>query len=376
MKNILLLFLLFFTFTSHTQNELRFSDSLRISLVTGAPSPHNLYSQFGHSALRVIDYKQQLDLCFNYGTFDFDAPNFYLKFLRGQLNYMLSVSSTAPLARYYQKEGRSLVDQEFLLDKSEQQAVAVFLEENYQPKNRFYLYDFFHDNCATRIRDIFEKNVEGFSYENAEVETYTFRQMLDLYVSGWTNFGMDLILGYPTDQEAGMRAQMFLPDYLMTNLTQFAKNDGRSLLDVARPLNNVQETAEVKTNPFSPMLAMILLFLIAAAVSFLAKEKAKKIFDRIFMTILGLMGLIMLFMWFGTDHWTTTKNLNVLWASPLFLLLLFKDWKFIYLIGLLGVVVVLLGWTFLPQQFHIAFIPILLAIALRCLDNLSWLPRK
>lgn len=377
MKNILLLLLVFFfTITSNAQNELRLSDSVRISLVTGAPSPHNLYSQFGHSAIRVVDYKQRLDISFNYGTFDFDTPGFYIKFLRGQLNYMLSVNATAPLARYYEQEGRSLIDQEFLLDEAERKVVADFLVYNYQPENRFYLYDFFYDNCATRIRDIFEKDVNGFTYEEADVKTYTFRQMLDLYVGGWTNFGMDLILGYTTDQEADMRAQMFLPDYLMKNLTQFAKNDGQPLLGEAKPLNNVKETAEVKKNLFSPMLIMILLFLIAAFISFFAQEKAKKTFDRIFLTLLGIMGLFMLFMWFGTDHWTTTKNLNVLWASPFFLFLLFKNWKFVYLIGLAGTAIVLLGWTLLPQQFHIAFIPILLAIAIRCLDNLSWLPKE
>lgn len=376
MKNVLLLFLFFCVLTINAQSNLRLSDSVRISLVTGAPSPHNLYSQFGHSAIRVVDYKQGLDISFNYGTFDFDAPGFYLKFLRGQLNYMLSVSSTAPLARYYQQEGRSLIDQEFLLDKEETKAVADFLVYNYQPENRFYLYDFFYDNCATRIRDIFEKEVSGFTYEEAAVETYTFRQMLDLYVGGWTNFGMDLILGYTTDQETNMRAQMFLPDYLMKNLTQFAKNDGQPLLGAPQLLNNVQEVAEARKGFLSPMLVMILLFLVTVAISFFTKEKTKKIFDRIFLTLLGVMGIFMLFMWFGTDHWTTTKNLNILWASPFFFLLLFRDWKFIYIIGLVGAIVVLLGWTLLPQQFHMAFIPILLAIVLRCLDNLAWIPRK
>ncbi|MEN0049760.1 MAG: DUF4105 domain-containing protein [Bacteroidota bacterium] len=376
MKNVLLLFLFFCVLTINAQSNLRLSDSVRISLVTGAPSPHNLYSQFGHSAIRVVDYKQGLDISFNYGTFDFDAPGFYLKFLRGQLNYMLSVSSTAPLARYYQQEGRSLIDQEFLLDKEETKAVADFLVYNYQPENRFYLYDFFYDNCATRIRDIFEKEVSGFTYEEAAVETYTFRQMLDLYVGGWTNFGMDLILGYTTDQETNMRAQMFLPDYLMKNLTQFAKNDGQPLLGAPQLLNNVQEVAEARKGFLSPMLVMILLFLVTVAISFFTKEKTKKIFDRIFLTLLGVMGIFMLFMWFGTDHWTTTKNLNIVWASPFFFLLLFRDWKFIYIIGLVGAIVVLLGWTLLPQQFHMAFIPILLAIVLRCLDNLAWIPRK
>jgi len=376
MKNIFLFLFFFSAFTTDAQNELRLSDSVRISLVTGAPSPHNLYSQFGHSAIRVVDYKQRLDISFNYGTFDFDAPGFYRKFLQGKLNYMLSVSSTAPLARYYQQEGRILIDQEFLLDKAERQAVADFLVYNYQPENRFYLYDFFYDNCATRIRDIFEEEVSGFTYEDAEVKTYTFRQMLDLYVGGWTNFGMDLILGYPTDQMADMRAQMFLPDYLMKNLTQFAKNDGQPLLGDPKPLNDVKETKEAEKGLFSPMVVMILLLLSAFGITFLAKDKTKTVFDRIFLTLLGIMGLFMLFMWFGTDHWTTTKNLNILWASPFFLFLLFKKWNFVYIIGLLGVVIVLLGWTFLPQQFHLAFIPILLAIAIRCLDNLGWLPFK
>ncbi|MEM0992712.1 MAG: DUF4105 domain-containing protein [Bacteroidota bacterium] len=378
MKNIFFfLFFLSVTVLTGQNNTFRFSDSLRISLVTGSAG-NNLYTKFGHSTVRVIDYKNGLDVAFNYGTFDFDAPGFYLNFLRGKLNYFLSIDRMDQVKRYYTYYQRSLIDQEILLDPSERQVVAQFLQNNYLPENRFYLYDFFYDNCATRIRDILETEVEGFSYEKEiKIESYTFRQMLDLYVGDlyWTDFGMDLILGYPTDKVTDVREQMFLPDYLAQNLTQYAKKDGKPLLATPQPINQVTPIVQQSSAVLSPLVIMSFLFILSVVLTFFAQEKIRKWFDRVFFMVLGLMGCIMLFMWFGTDHWTTTKNLNVMWANPLFLLLPFlKNNKWIIYLGLAGVAVVLLGWAILPQQFHIAFLPILLTSGIRLVDR-SGLPK-
>ncbi|MEM9888222.1 MAG: DUF4105 domain-containing protein, partial [Bacteroidota bacterium] len=376
-RNILFLFFFFFYSLLLGQgNALRFSDSLRISLITGSPGT-DLYAQFGHSVIRVVDYKYGTDLSFNYGTFDFDTPNFYWKFLRGKLNYTLSVSRTKAMIAHYTRDKRQLLEQEILLSQREEEAVAAFLKENYLPQNRLYLYDFFYDNCATRIRDILEKEVKEFEYTAAsEIESYTFRQMLDLYIGkgSWTDFGMDLILGYPTDQLTDVRDQMFLPEYLAQNLKQHARKEGKILLGDPKPLNQVAVVAQKLNVLTSPMTVMSLIFIVGALLTFFANEKVKIWFDRLLFPILGLAGCLMLFLWFGTDHWTTTKNLNVIWANPLFLLFPFlKQRKWLAYLGMIALIVILLGWFILPQEFHLAFLPILLLIGVRSGDRLDWL---
>lgn len=348
-----------------------FSDSLRISLITSSPGT-DLYAQFGHSMVRVVDYKLRRDVSFNYGTFNFNTPNFYWKFLQGKLNYELAVHSTAATIQHYTAEQRQLTEQLFLLSAEEKQAVASFLFNNALPENKEYLYDFFYDNCATRIRDVLEEEVNDFSYLEAEVEDYSFRQMLGLYVGDnpWTDFGFDLILGYPTDQIADMRDQMFLPDYLARNLTQFARNNGRPLLSEAKAINKV-EVVKDNSSFLTPMLLTILLLIGTVLLSWKGTSKAKKLFDAIFFSILGILGSFMLFMWFGTDHWTTTKNLNVIWANPLFLLFLFlkkRKWLAILAIAM-GIGLLLISW-WLPQQFHLAFIPIWVSMIVRGADYL------
>ena len=141
--NLLVLYILLFFFTGLSAQN--FGPDTKISLITIGPG-HDLYSKFGHSAIRLSDPSQGLDLSYNYGTFDFDTPNFYGKFVRGKLDYILSVDKTFPLLRYYQRTGREVIEQDLLLSPEEVQEVAAFLIENYKPENRTYKYDFFYDS--------------------------------------------------------------------------------------------------------------------------------------------------------------------------------------------------------------------------------------
>ncbi|NJL76900.1 MAG: DUF4105 domain-containing protein [Saprospiraceae bacterium] len=176
MKKYLFLILLIIGWEANQAQN--FSDSVRISLVTGSPGK-DLYAQFGHSAIRVQDFKYNQDLVFNYGTFDFDTPNFYWKFVRGKLEYILSVGATSRMIPYYEREGRSLTEQEIQLDSAQQQRVLRILSFNYQPENRGYLYDFFFDNCATRIRDVFENELApNFTYLSSDTVSITFGSCL------------------------------------------------------------------------------------------------------------------------------------------------------------------------------------------------------
>jgi hypothetical protein len=198
------------------------STKAEVSLITCGPG-QDLYATFGHSALQVYDPVNGIDKVYNYGTFDFNTPNFYLKFARGKLNYILNVSTFERFLYTYHVEGRWVVRQELELSPEQKEELYTFLEWNAKPENRDYQYDFFYDNCSTRIRDALLKILgEDLYFPELESDTTaTFREMIDLYLTNhaWSDLGIDLALGMPCDEEAGFYEKMFLPDYLMAHFT-------------------------------------------------------------------------------------------------------------------------------------------------------------
>lgn len=158
MKKIFLLVNLCFAVCFNRQQKLFAQDStrIRISLLTCSPG-EELYASFGHSALRVIDSNAVTDIIYNYGTFNFDDPDFYSKFVRGKLFYALSIERPEDFLYSYRAENRSVTEQ--VLDIAQPEALAIkhFLAENIKEEKRWYKYDFVRDNCTTRLRDILVK---------------------------------------------------------------------------------------------------------------------------------------------------------------------------------------------------------------------------
>ncbi|MEO5581099.1 MAG: DUF4105 domain-containing protein, partial [Saprospiraceae bacterium] len=186
-------------------------DSLQISLLSCSPG-EELYSIFGHSAFRVLDFTGKRDLVFNYGTFNFREKNFYLKFMQGKLNYLLSVEPYEDFIYSYSLENRIVYEQKFNLTREQKSQLFRDLQINAQPANRAYKYDFFWDNCSTRIRDKID-HVFNQSITYPVRPGIPFRDYLHRYLvySPWSRFGIDLILGMPTDAIAQTREAMFLP---------------------------------------------------------------------------------------------------------------------------------------------------------------------
>ncbi|MEE4178154.1 MAG: DUF4105 domain-containing protein [Bacteroides sp.] len=374
MKKISLLLLVGLLFSpvllSAAQGEL--SPSARISLLTATPGDE-LYSVFGHSALRVRDPETGLDEVYNYGTFDFDTPNFYLKFLRGKLFYKLSVVPHEYFLLEYRYEGRGISEQILNLSQEETRRIYDFLQVNRQPGNEYYLYDFFYDNCATRIRDIVENQLEPDWGEDPVPEySRSFRDMLKPFLVNkpWALFGVDLVLGLPSDREATPWHYMFLPDEMFLAFSQARHANGRPLIE-QYALVLEQTFSPGKSHWLTPLVAAWMVFLLG--ILSLLKVRIARVFDKIFFTILGLVGLVILFLWFLSDHTATNANLNLLWALPTHLYFIFKG-NMIYPIGIpryyFKVVFflnlfLLLFWPLLPQGFHPAFLPLILLSAVK-----------
>lgn len=357
-----------------------FAQNYQISLLTCDPG-EELYSAFGHNAVRVLDENTGRDIVFNYGTFDFDTPNFYMKFARGKLDYMLSVSTYEQFILHYQYLQRSVREQVLDLSPEQKLRAVQFLQANYEPENRFYRYDFFFDNCATRIRDMMEMVLgEQLQWKkDSDAPDKSFRTLIDEYVYPlpWADFGIDLALGSVIDQKASEREKQFLPDYMEDAFsTAMIVGDGPS-----RPLVKSASTVLEIDGPlsggsyFNPYLLFWLILIAGVVLTYLGFRK-KRLYiglDVGLFGILGIVGLIITFLWFFTDHSATAYNWNLLWAFPLHLVLVFglmqaypSPWVRKYLLFALiladaAVVFWILGW----QSFHPSILPLLLLIILR-----------
>jgi hypothetical protein len=202
--------------------------AIYISLLTCTPGKE-MYARYGHTALRVVDTEQQMDVCFNYGMFDFNTEHFYYKFVRGETYYQLGAEDTYSFLMAYKMEGRQVYEQQLNLTDSQAVAVRDALIENYQPENRQYLYNFVFDNCATRPLAVIEKAVgDTIRSTYSGWKGKTFRQILQYYTGmhSWAEFGTNLLFGRRADREMTQREKTFLPEQLMLYLSYATFSDG------------------------------------------------------------------------------------------------------------------------------------------------------
>lgn len=379
MKNLLKKVLLSYSFIYST---ILFANAeqYQISLLTCDPGDQ-IYSVFGHSAIRVLNQETGEDLVYNYGTFDFDAPFFVVKFTQRTLDYMLTVTTFDRFLYEYQYFQRNVREQILDLNPKQTDEVIRFLKINLLPENRFYRYDFFYDNCATRIRDLFE-DILGKQlvwYDPAEPQDQTFRELIDEYVYPlpWYDLGIDLALGSVIDAKASEREKQFLPDYMEAAFARAEiEGDGptRPLVKDARTVLQFPDRPS-EGSLFNPYAVMWLVAIVFMVITFLGYKRKRLYvgFDAVLFTVLGLVGLLVFVLWFLTFHSQTKWNWNLLWAFPMHLALVYGllkekilPWVRRYLMFALimadaAVIFWILGW----QSFHPSLIPILLVVILR-----------
>ena len=292
----------------------------------------------------------------------------------------------------YIEEDRTVSEQVLNLTFSEKQAIVDFLEENYKGQNKYYKYDFFFDNCTSRVRDLLSKVLSDKLVWNqkANENNLTFRKSLDPYIitMPWVKFGFYLGLGNVTDRIPNYFEAMFLPSRLEKGLA-LANIQGRT---VNKPLvsktisiyNSLNKEASVE--PFvTPELVFGLILILALILSYFQfKNQIQPYwFDLWLWTNTGLAGILVLFLWFGTDHKATANNMNFIWSNPLWLFALgtivsskINKYKIViqYLMFIICFNLVLFS-PFFPQSFHHSFILIMLILAIRSAMNI-WSIKK
>ncbi len=357
------------------------AQSYRISLLTCDPG-EEIYSSFGHSGIRVLDLDSGRDVVYNYGTFDFGAPNFVLNFAGGRLDYYLSVSTFDRFIAEYDYFRRSVREQVLNLNEEQKLELIRFLETNYLPENRAYRYDFFYDNCATRIRDAISTVLgDQLVWHDEELEGVekTFRELIDemVYYMTWSDLGIDLALGSRLDRDATPHEEQFLPKYMEQAFARAEiQGDGptRPLVSESRVILGF-EKPEGTFGAVNPYWIFWVVALVFTAVTFVGFKKKKLFigFDVVFFGVLGIIGLVMSLLWIYSLIPSTKWNWNILWAFPGHLVLAvallkntIKPWLLKYLLFALimadaSVVFWILGW----QSFHPSLIPLLLVLILR-----------
>tara|TARA_R110000868_G_scaffold37018_4_gene130954 strand:- start:17 stop:1189 length:1173 start_codon:yes stop_codon:yes gene_type:complete len=378
MKKSLLLLSLFISSQFIFAQENLLSEQAEISVLTISPG-NSLNDAFGHNAFRIKDSANNLDITFDYGRFDFEAPNFYLNFARGKLNYSIGSINFYDFLRFYIYQNRTVKEQLLNLSQSEKQTLYNYLLENNKPENREYLYEFFFDNCATKIKDVVNitlSNTIDFKIPE-DLKQDTFRTLIhnNLNRNSWGSLGIDVALGSVIDRKATPEEHMFLPE----NIYRFfevatIKNDNK-LVKESNVLYQKKKTVKSSSFLTSPLFVFGSIAILILYITFkdYKNRKQTKWLDIVLFSITGIIGVLILLLWFATDHKGTHQNYNLLWAFALNILFIGQFFKekvsnwFIKYIKLLIILLCLLTlhWIIGVQVFAIGLIPFLVALFIR-----------
>jgi len=389
---ILLLAFSAFTCNIHSQ-QILLSDSSKISLLTNSPWDGAVYSLFGHTAIRVNDKVNNLDIAFNYGIFDFNSPNFIFRFVKGETDYMLAGYDFERYLFEYQLKGIPVYEQVLNLTQTEKQNLWNALCINALPENRVYRYNFLFDNCSTRPRDIIEKNIQGTIQYIPTEKSQTFRDLIHECVNNevWVRFGIDLIIGSGADRLATDREKMFLPLYLKNAYdgAEIVTPDGEKKALISSEKYVISGTGiNSSMTPDYPLITGCLLLLATVILSALnIKNKIKltgKIFDTILFLLFGLTGCIIAFLMFISVHPCVDANWNLIWLNPIQLIFAFLFLpkclsRYIYCYHFTNFALLslfLLCWIFIPQYLETAFLPFIAAMCLRSGTNIVMYKRN
>lgn len=366
------------------------SPAARVSLITYGPGDDDISSSFGHTEIRISDPATGLDNNYSYGGFDYRADYFILKFLRGTLPYHISRHNLYQVIYYYQQNNRSIREQQLNLSPAQRQRLYTALEENYLPQNREYRYKFYYDNCATRPRDmIVQACGDSLQLPNPRQPTKSYRDWMNDYLGNkpWSQLGMNIAIGRPSDAITTNWEAMYLPDNVFN---QFARATLRqangqqvSLVSSTQTLFEAQKLP--KRNVPLPLYPAFVFAVLGALIGFVTyrqyvRGNVSRWIDRLLFGFVGLCGWLLFLLWVATDHGVTAWNPSLLWLMPLHLPLIFwvtrqKNQRFVN--GYFGTTALLiLVGLFLSNVPGGADQLFMLTLLIRCVANLQQVRRK
>lgn len=369
-------------------------DSLRISILTCAAG-EEIYTLFGHTAIRCENLTRKTDVVYNYGVFDFSSGGFVLRFAFGETDYRLDKNRTDYFTYAYYYAGRNIRQQILNLTQAEKVRLVNLLEENYRPENRIYRYNFFYDNCSTRPRDKVEEAVQGnvdYGMDMNVPTEHTYRELIYQYSEGhpWSRLAMDLCLGSEADKPISRRAMQFVPFLLQEDLSQAHITD---TIGQQRPLVS-QEGLLVKAlvmeksrgDGLSPNFCAWLCFAVTLLISIYGLRRKKSLWgvDVFWLGAAGLAGCVLAFLVFFSQHPCMSPNYLLFVFHPLHLLGLAEvAYKVrrgrisLYLVAnLIVLTLFMMFWAAFPQEFPSTVVPLALCLLIRSTAHIAQIKQK
>ena len=369
--NIIFVFTLIFFSCKIYANELEDKSRYKISILSIGEGP-SLVDAFGHTAIRIKDAELKNDVVFNFGVYDFNSPNFYSNFVKGRPEYKLGIQNYNNLIQNYIRQKRYIVEHQLNLDQNSIKIIIDLLVEKLN--DPYYIYDYFRDNCTTRAADIvIDKTNNKFKDDKLESETvFSFRNLIHEKINenSWAALGIDLCLGAIIDKKINTRETFFLPENLMNYLDLFeADIIKRNIIYSPESKISYQE------NLPSPLLVNLILSLIIVAVTIFnfKRNKWNKSLDILIFLISGSIGILIIFLWFFSNHFAGAQNFNLLWAFPFNFTLIFAiyktkipNWSIGYIKLLIILIILLfLHWITGVQKYNLTLLPIFIALLIR-----------
>jgi hypothetical protein len=352
-------------------------DNLQVSLLTVKPSPIEIYTVFGHTALRLCDPTNDTDVVLNWGMFNPHAPNFHYHFVKGETDYYFANMDYKSFFLEYSWKNTTITEQILNIPNENKEALVQILALNLKPENRNYRYNFLFDNCTTRPRDIIEKCCGGKLVYPDQPKQPTFRELIYSCTGPypWTTFGIDLVIGSGADSLISLRQELFLPEKLMNALdeaTVLTPNGDEFPLVVSSQII-LQSSGEEENSQSvfwnSPLIICSLIFLIYLVLLLAGYYQKKRIrwLPAILFFVAGIAGCIVFMLCFFSVHPCTWPNWNILWLHPLHFIgfagFLFKKsyplFRWYHAVNFVLLSGFLLGWYWIPQELHPAFIPLI-----------------
>jgi hypothetical protein len=320
------------------------SEKASVNVYTFGPG-NEYFSLFGHSSIRVYDNLKGYDLNYNFGIFSFEGATFLDDFMDGRLVYMLARYHFPSEVKIYYRDDRYIIRQQLNLTHTEKQALVDTLEQIYNSDARYYDYDFFYDNCATRIRDVII-NKSRMSYDTVPLEI-TFRWAVKPYLTGhpWLNLGMNLGMGRMAERDVNSWEYMFLPDGLQKQMERVSYRDSdRKLVSSTQRVYNEQHP-DKKGLGFWLFYVMIGIFTLMAAYS-LTSKPGHVVAGNVLAAIYFALGMFLWILAIFNPMTITKMNSDLMWLSPLHILMMFKLFRRSKIFNFVQLVLLLTGMLY------------------------------
>ena len=350
LKKILFFSIVLYTNIAFSQNP-KLTSNTQVSIFTCGRG-EELYSTFGHTALRIKDPINGLDVVYNYGYFDFRTENFYFKFVKGDLQYFMNVTSYEDFVFEYQTDRREVIEQTLNLPLAKKQELFDALNKSLLSNERYYTYKFIDRNCTTMIVDKINSLFGKKEIQKVDDTSISYRTVLYPYFENyfWYKLGINIVFGAKTDKNA---EQLFLPEELLNSLDK-AKINGKPLV-LKKETVVKGDTIQTEFSFFNSIYLICVLLLILIAIN-------KRFLLVSYLFVCGFFGVFLCLVGFISQHQELLWNYNALLFNPLFLLIPFTKNGFLKKLNITLLVMLLIYSIVMITKPHLMLmLPFILA---------------